>query len=71
MTKHLISEAGGINTYLSVAELQNPSHAGWKHVKITTTYDNSQRDPNYEQTKLDLCLDPSAFANLKAIVNSL
>jgi len=70
MTKHLINEAGGINTYLSVTELTNPSHLGWKHVKITTTYDYS-RDPDYEQTKLDLCLDPSAFANLKAVVNSL
>lgn len=70
MTKHLISEAGGINTYLSVTELANPSHCGWKHVKITTTYDHS-RQPDYEQTKLDLCLDPEAFANLKTIVNSL
>jgi hypothetical protein len=70
MTKHLISEAGGINTYLSVSELINPSHSGWKHVKITTTYDYS-RHPDHEQTKLDLCLDPAAFANLKAIVNSL
>ena len=70
MTKHLISEAGGINTYLSVSELENPSHSGWKHVRITTTDDYS-RQPDYEQTKLDLCLDPAAFANLKAIVNSL
>lgn len=70
MTKHLISEAGGVNTYLSVTELQNPSHRGWKHVRITTTYDFS-RQPDYEQTKVDLCLDPTAFANLKSIVNSL
>lgn len=70
MTKHLISEAGGINTYLSVTELETPSHHSWRHVKITTTYDYS-RQPDYEQTKLDLCLDPAAFANLKAIVNSL
>lgn len=70
MTKHLISEAGGVSTYISVTELANPSHQGWKHVKITTTYDYS-RDPGYEQTKLDLCLDPDSFANLKTIVNSL
>ena len=70
MTKHLISEAGGINTFLTVEEMAAPSHAGWKHIRIATTYDSS-KDPNYEQVKLDLCMDPGEFANLKAVVNSL
>jgi len=70
MKKHLISEAGGVSTYLSVSPLADSAHAGWKYVKITTTYDFS-RDPDYEQVKLDMCMDPEAFANLKAVVNSL
>jgi hypothetical protein len=70
MTKHLISEAAGISTYLAVSELESPTHRGWKHIKITTTYDYS-RDPDYEQTKLDLCMDPVSFDNLKSIVNIL
>lgn len=70
MTKHLISEAGGVNTYLTVQPLTNPQHQGWKQVKVTTTYDFS-RDPGYEQTKLDLFMDEAGFANLKAVINSL
>jgi hypothetical protein len=70
MTKHLISEAGGINTYFLIQDLTNPSHCGWKHIKISTTYDHS-RDPDYEQTKVEMCLDPEAFASLKAVINSL
>ena len=70
MKKHLISEAGGVNTYLTVQPLINPQHQGWKQIKISTTYDFS-RDPNYEQTKIELCMDPGEFANLKAVINSL
>lgn len=70
MTKHLISEAGGINTYLSAQPLTDAAHKGWTYIKLTSTYEFS-RDPDYEQVKLDMCLDPEAFANLKAVINSL
>ena len=68
--KHLISESGGIRTYIDARPLTNPQHEGWTRVKISTTADWS-RDPDYEQTKVDLCLEPEEFANLKAVINSL
>lgn len=70
MTKHLINEAGGVKTYVAVTELQNSAHQGWRHVKVTTTYDYG-RDPNFEQTKLDLFLNADDFFKFKSIVNSL
>ena len=70
MTQHLINEAGGIRTYIETQELSNPQHQGWRRVRIYTTYESS-RDPEYQQNQLDLCLEPGAFANLKAVVNSL
>ena len=68
--KHLISEDGGVKTYIEAQPMTNPSHRGWTHVRIFTTADFS-RQPDYEQTKLELCLEPSDFANLKAVINSL
>lgn len=70
MTKHLISEAGGVKTYIDAEALTNPSHKGWTRVRIYSTAEWS-RDPEYQQTKLDLCLEPSDFANLKSVINSL
>lgn len=71
MKKYLISESGGINTFISIAEMQNPAHQGWKHVKITTTYDHSVRDTEYEQSKFDMCMDPESFERFKSAINNL
>jgi hypothetical protein len=70
MTKHLISKAAGIRTYIELTPLQVASHQGWNHIKISSTYDFS-KDPNYEQTKLDLCLSAQDLANLKAAINEM
>jgi hypothetical protein len=70
MTKHLISEAGGVRTYLALTPLQTASHQGWSHIKISSTYDFA-RDPAHEQTKLDLCLSAQDLANLKAAINEM
>ena len=70
MTKQLISSAGGINTFIDAKPLTNPQHAGWTHVKISSTAEWA-KDPTHEQVKLDLCLEPEEFANLKAVINSL
>jgi hypothetical protein len=70
MTKHLISEAGGVRTYLSLTPLQTSSHKDWNHIKITSTYEFA-RDPAHEQTKLDLCLSAQDLANLKAAINEM
>ena len=68
--KHILSEAGGVTTYIEADPLVNPAHQGWTRVRIYTTAEFS-RDPEYQQTKIDLCLDPRDFANLKAVINSL
>ena len=70
MTKHLISEAGGVHTFIETKPLNIPSHAGWTQVRIFTTAEWS-RYPEYEQTKVELFLEPQAFAKLKAVINSL
>jgi hypothetical protein len=70
MTKNLISEAGGVKTYIDAKPLTNPQHVGWTQVRIYTTAEWS-RDPDYEQTKVELFMEPTAFANLKSVINSL
>ena len=68
--KHILSEAGGVTTYIEAQPLVDTAHRGWTRVRIYTTAEFS-RDPEYKQTKIDLCLEPSDFANLKAVLNSL
>lgn len=68
--KQLLSEAGGVKTYIDISPLTNPQHAGWTRVKIYTLAEWS-RHPESEQVKIDLCLDPGDFANLKTVLNSL
>ena len=68
--KQILSKAGGVTTYIETTPLTNPQHQGWMRIKISTTADFS-RNPSYEQVKLDLCLEPEDFANLKATLNSL
>jgi hypothetical protein len=70
MTKQLISEAGGVQTYIDAKPLTNSSHAGWTHLRIYTKSEFS-RDPDYEQTKIELFMEPDAFANLKTVINCL
>jgi hypothetical protein len=70
MTKHLISEAGGVRTYLALTPLQTSSHPGWTHIKITSTYEFA-RDPAHEQTKLDLCMDSEDLIKFKAALNEM
>ena len=68
MQKHLINESAGVKNYLTVTSLLVPKT--WTHVQITSTYDFS-RDPDYEQVKFDMCMDPETFNLFKQTVNSL
>jgi hypothetical protein len=68
--KHLINESAGVKTYITVAPLTNPQHQGWTQVRIISTADFS-RDPDYEQVKFDMCMDPETFNLFKQTVNSL
>lgn len=68
--KQLISDAGGVKTYIQARPLETKSHQGWTQVRIFTKADFA-RDPDYEQTKVELFLQPEEFANLKAVINGL
>lgn len=68
MQKHLINESAGVRTYLTVTLLSVPKE--WTQVQIASTYDFS-RDPDYEQVKFDMCMDPETFKLFKQTVNSL
>jgi len=68
--KHLINESAGVKTYITVAPLTNKQHQGWTHVRIISTADFS-RDPDYEQVKFEMCMDPDTFKQFKQTVNSL
>ena len=68
MQKHLINESAGVKTYLTVTSLSVPET--WTQVQITSTYDFG-RDPDYEQVKFDMCMDPATFNLFKQTVNSL
>jgi hypothetical protein len=68
--KQLLSNAGGVNTFIQASPLEIPSHEGWMQVRIFTTAEWA-REPDYEQTKIELFLQPQEFANLKAVINSL
>ena len=68
MQKHLINESAGVRTYLTVTSLSVPKE--WTQVQIASTYDFG-RDPDYEQVKFDMCMDPETFKLFKQTVNSL
>ena len=68
--KQILSKAGGVTTYVETEPLTNPQHQGWMRIKIYTTAEFS-RDPDYEQLKLDLCLDPEEFETFKKTVSGL
>lgn len=68
--KQILSDAGGVKTYIQAKPLETASHQGWTQVRIFTTAEFA-RDPDYEQTKIELFLQPEEFANLKAVINSL
>ena len=67
--KHIINQAGGVTTFIESTPLTNPQHQGWIRLRIYTTADFS-RQPDYEQTKLDLCLSPEDFSNFKSAINN-
>ena len=68
--KHLLSEAAGVRTYVEARELTNPQHQGWTFVRIFTKADFS-RQPDAEQTKVEMCLQQHELAHFKDIINNL
>lgn len=64
--KRLISNTGGMHTYLEINSVV--AVPGTTHLKITTTYDGS-KFPDDERVQFDMCLDQTDLANLKAALS--
>lgn len=69
--KKAIDNSGGMITWVEVRPMTNPAHQGWQHVRIATSYEESQRDPTFEQVKFEMCMDPKTFANFRACFNEM
>ena len=68
MTKKLISETGGMKTYVEIRNIDTP--AGMKYLKVSTFFDGA-KDPNSERTRFDMCMDEATFQALKRLINEL
>jgi hypothetical protein len=68
--KKLIDNSGEIHTYAELTPLENPQHAGWYHLQVTTVY-NAARNPDDEQVKFTWILDPAATQKLKELFNEV
>jgi hypothetical protein len=68
MTKRLISDTGGMKTYVEIRDVDTP--AGMKYLRVSTFFDGA-RDPNSERTRFDMCLDEETFQALKDIINEM
>ena len=64
--KTLISDSGGMKTYIEIRHLDEP-HSMY-YFRISTSLDNVRR-PDDDKTRLDLCLKQDEFAILKKIIN--
>lgn len=68
MTKKLISNAGGMKTYIEIRDVDTP--AGLKFFRVSTVYDGA-RNPTEERTKFDMCLDQESYQALKELINEM
>ena len=66
--KKLISDVGGMKTFLEIRDIEAPSNM--KYIRVSTFYDGA-RDPNGERTKFDMCMDSKDFQNLKDFINEV
>jgi hypothetical protein len=63
--KKQIGKVGNTVTY---AEIQPIAVLpGWRHVKITSVWEDANHPS--EHTKFDMCMDPDTFAELKSLIN--
>jgi hypothetical protein len=68
MTKRLISDTGGMKTYVEIRDVDTP--AGMKYLRVSTFFDGA-KDPNSERTRFDMCMDEGTFQALKDIINEV
>lgn len=63
--KTLISDINGMQTYVEITSQLEP--AGYKYLKITSTY-NKSKNPNDERTRFEMLLSPDALQTLKELL---
>lgn len=68
MTKKLISDVGGMKTFVEVRNVAAPSNM--KYIRVSTFYDGA-KDPNGERTRFDMCMEEEHFQNLKDLFNEM
>lgn len=68
MTKRLISDTGGMKTYVEIRDVDTP--AGMKYLRVSTFFDGA-KDPNSERTRFDMCMDEETFRALRDIFNEV
>jgi hypothetical protein len=66
--KKLISDVGGMKTFLEIRDIETP--ANMKYIRVSTFYDGA-KDPNGERTRFDMCLEQDQFQTLKDFINDL
>jgi hypothetical protein len=66
--KKLISDTGGMKTYVEIRDIDTP--AGMKYLRVSTFYDGA-KDPNSERTRFDMCMDEGTFTALKDFINEV
>lgn len=66
--KKLISDVGGMKTFLEIRDLGIP--ANMKYIRVSTFYDGA-KDPNSERTRFDMCMETEHFQNLKDFINEM
>ena len=66
--KRLISDVGGMKTFLEIRDLEIP--ANMKYIRVSTFYDGA-KDPNSERTRFDMCLEREHFQTLKDFINEM
>jgi hypothetical protein len=64
--KKLISDVGGMKTFVEVRKLDNPINM--KYIRVSSLYDGA-KDPNGERTRFDMCLNDPEFETLKDFFN--
>ena len=68
MTKKLISDTGGMKTYVEIRDIDTP--IGMKYLRVSTFFDGA-KDPIRERTRFDMCMDEETFHALKDIINDV
>jgi hypothetical protein len=64
--KKLISDVGGMKTFVEVRKLDNPINM--RYIRVSSLYDGA-KDPNGERTRFDMCLNDLEFETLKDFFN--